>query len=230
MAKRLQNTKPRPTPALKPDRRRSTLVAIEALCQREPKFAEAWRVVEFLPDRRRPADLASLARIIVEQQVSVASAAAIWARVEMAVTPFTAEQILKRSDAQLQRCGLSRPKMLYLRHLARAMKQGELDFALLPKLEDHAAITMLTAVKGIGRWTAEIFLLFALDRPDIWPAHDLALQEATRRLFGLKSRPDVKQMDALAEPWRPYRGVASRLLWRYYAVTQNRLTTDAAPV
>jgi 3-methyladenine DNA glycosylase/8-oxoguanine DNA glycosylase len=157
MAKRLQNTKPRPTPALKPDRRRSTLVAIEALCQREPKFAEAWRVVEFLPDRRRPADLASLARIIVEQQVSVASAAAIWARVEMAVTPFTAEQILKRSDAQLQRCGLSRPKMLYLRHLARAVKQGELDFALLPKLEDHAAITMLTAVKGIGRWTAEIF-------------------------------------------------------------------------
>lgn len=230
MAKPLQNPKPLASPALKPDRRKGTLAAIAALCQREPKFAEAWRMVEYVPDRRRPADLASLARIIVEQQVSVASAAAIWARVEMAVTPFTAEQLLKRSDAQMQRCGLSRPKILYLRHLARAVRNGDLDLALLPKLEDHAAIAMLTAVKGVGRWTAEIFLLFALDRPDIWPAHDLALQEAARRLFGLKVRPNAKQMDALAEAWRPYRGIASRLLWRYYAVTQKRLTTDSAPI
>lgn len=211
------------------DKRKRTLAAIEQLCLREPKFAEAWQAVEYLPDRRRPADLASLARIVVEQQVSVASAAAIWTRLERAVAPFTARRLLKLSDAQLKLCGLSRPKMLYLRHLAEAVDRGALDFALLAKLEDHAAIEMLTAVKGIGRWTAEIFLLFALERPDVWPAHDLALQEAARRLFGLSHRPSVKEMDALAEPWRPYRGIASRLLWRYYAVTRKRLTTDMQP-
>lgn len=229
MAKSPQNTKPLAIPA-KPDRRKRTLAAIEALCLREPKFSDAWRVVDFVPDRRRPADLASLARIIIEQQVSVASAAAIWARLAAAVAPFTPERLLKHTDAQLRCCGLSTPKILYLRHLARAVQRGDLDFDLLPKLEDQAAIAMLTSVKGIGRWTAEIFLLFALDRPDIWPAHDLALQEAVRRLFGLDARPTVKQMDALAEPWRPYRGIASRLLWRYYAVTQKRLTTDSAPI
>ncbi|HEX6958832.1 MAG TPA: DNA-3-methyladenine glycosylase 2 family protein [Ferrovibrio sp.] len=215
--------------SIKPDRRKRTLAAIEELCLREPKFAQAWSLVEHVTDRRRPADLASLARIVVEQQLSVASAAAIWARVEKAVSPFSAERLLRKTDAQLKACGLSGPKILYLRHLARAVKKGELDLALLPKLEDHAAIEMLTAVKGIGRWTAEIFLLFALDRPDIWPAHDLALQEAAKRLFGLAKRPSVREMDAMAEHWRPYRGIASRLLWRYYAVTQKRLTTDNTP-
>ncbi|MEK9970645.1 MAG: hypothetical protein VW600_16010, partial [Ferrovibrio sp.] len=120
------------------------------------------------------------------------------------------------------------PKVRYVRNMAQAAKSGAVDFDLLPRLEDHAAMEMLTAVKGVGRWTAEIFLMFALDREDIWPAHDVALQEAVRRLFGMKKRPDVKKMDRMAEKWRPHRGVAARLLWRYYAVTAKRATTDVA--
>ncbi|WP_341702125.1 DNA-3-methyladenine glycosylase 2 family protein [Ferrovibrio sp.] len=219
-------------PRVRPDRRRQTLAAIDALCAREPRFAAALSAVGFVADRRRPADFSNLCRIIVEQQISVAAAATIWGRLEAAVTGrangvFSAERLLKLSEPRLRACGLSGPKIRYVRHLAQAVKSGAVDLALLPKLDDHAATEMLTAVKGVGRWTAEICLMFLLDRGDVWPAHDVALQEAMKRLFGLKARPDVKRMDALAESWRPYRSVAARLLWRYYAVTQQRLTTDA---
>lgn len=220
-----------PTP--KPDIRKRTKVALEQLCEREPKFAEAFAAVGFIADRRRPADFASLCRIVIEQQISVAAAATVWGRLEATVQgrangAFSPERVLKLTEARLRACGLSGPKVRYVRNMALAVKSGAIDFALLPKLEDHAAIAMLTEVKGIGRWTAEIFLMFALDREDIWPAHDVALQEAAKRLFGLKARPDVKKMDRIAEKWRPHRGVAARLLWRYYAVTAKRMTTDIA--
>lgn len=220
-------------PAAKPDNRKRTKLALEQLCAREPKFAEAFAAVGFIADRRRPADFSNLCRIVIEQQISVAAAATIWGRLEAAVQGrangvFSPERLLKLSEARLRACGLSGPKVRYVRNMARAAKSGEINFALLPQLEDHAAMAMLTAVKGIGRWTAEIFLMFALDREDIWPAHDVALQEAAKRLFGLKQRPDVKKMDRMAENWRPHRGVAARLLWRYYAVTAKRLVTDSA--
>jgi DNA-3-methyladenine glycosylase II len=218
-------------PAVKADRRKRTLKALDDLCAREPRFAAALGMVGFVADRRRPADFANLCRIIVEQQISVAAAATIWGRLESAVIGrangvFTADRLLKLTEPRLRACGLSGPKLRYLRNMARAVKAGDLDLALLPRLEDHAAMAMLTAVTGIGRWTAEVFLLFMLDREDIWPAHDVALQEAVRRLFDLPKRPDVKRMDAMAEGWRPHRGVAARLLWRYYGVTQRRATTE----
>lgn len=228
MAKLPAITKPA---TVRPDRRKRTLAALEQLFSRETRSAEAYALVGFIPDRRRPADFLNLCRIVIEQQISVAAANTIWGRLESAVTGrangvFSAERLLKLSEPRLRACGLSGPKVRYVRNLARAVKSGDLDLALLPKLEDHAAIEMLTQVKGVGRWTAEIFLMFALDREDIWPAHDVALQEAVKRLFGLKARPDVKTIDAMAEDWRPHRGVAARLLWRYYGQTQKRLTTD----
>lgn len=221
----------KPLSAAKADTRKRTAQAVAQLCAREPKFAEAYQAVGFITDRRRPADFQNLCRIVIEQQISVAAAQTIWGRLEAAVQGrangvFTAERLLKLSEARLRACGLSGPKVRYVRAMAQATKSGAIDFDLLPKLDDHAAIAMLTAVTGIGRWTAEIFLMFALDREDIWPAHDVALQEAVKRLFGLKTRPDVKKMDRMAENWRPHRGVAARMLWRYYAVTRQRLTTD----
>ena len=221
----------KPYPAAKADTRKRTARALAQLCAREPKFAEAYAAVDFIADRRRPADFANLCRIVIEQQISVAAAQTIWGRLEAAVQGrangiFSAERVLRLSEARLRACGLSGPKVRYVRNMAQAAKSGAIDFALLPRLDDHAAMAMLTAVTGIGRWTAEIFLMFALDREDIWPAHDVALQEAVKRLFGLKARPDVKKMDRMAEHWRPHRGVAARLLWRYYAVTRQRLTTD----
>lgn len=223
----------KPPPKTKPDNRKRTQQALARLCAREARFAQAFELVGFVSDRRRPADFANLCRIVVEQQISVAAANTIWGRLEAVVQgrangAFSAERLLKLSEPRLRACGLSGPKLTYLRNMARAVKSGALDLGILPKLDDHAAIAMLTEVKGVGRWTAEIFLMFALDREDIWPAHDVALQEAVKRLFGLPGRPDVKTMDALAEAWRPHRGVAARLLWRYYGVTQNRLTTDRA--
>lgn len=220
-------------PAAKPDTRKRTKAALEQLFVREPRFVAAFEAVGYIADRRRPADFANLCRIVIEQQISVAAAATIWGRLEATVQgrangAFTAERVLKLSEARLRACGLSGPKVRYVRNMAQAAKSGAIDFALLPQLEDHAAMAMLTEVKGIGRWTAEIFLMFALDREDIWPAHDVALQEAAKRLFGLKARPDVKKMDKMAENWRPHRGVAARLLWRYYAVTAKRVTTDRA--
>ncbi len=223
----------KPPSKTKTDNRKRTQRALAELCVRNARFARALDLVGCIPDRRRPADFPNLCRIVVEQQISVAAANTIWGRLEATVQGrangvFSPERLLRLSEPRLRACGLSRPKAAYLRNMARAVKSGALDLSILPKLDDHAAIAMLTEVKGIGRWTAEIFLMFALDREDIWPAHDVALQEAVKRLFELPARPDVKTMDAMAEAWRPHRGVAARLLWRYYGATQNRLTTDQA--
>ncbi|MBP7064442.1 DNA-3-methyladenine glycosylase 2 family protein [Ferrovibrio sp.] len=212
----------KPPVLVKPDKRARTLAALAELCAREPRFARALELCGFVADRRRPADFANLCRIIVEQQVSVASAAAIWRRVLEAVQPFEAATLLAQEEAVLLGCGLSRPKLRYLREIAVAVQSGALALHELPGLPDHQVQAQLTAVKGIGRWTAEIFLLFALDRSDIWPAHDVALQEAAKRLFNMRARPDVKRMDKLAQKWRPHRGVAARLLWRYYSVTNQK--------
>jgi DNA-3-methyladenine glycosylase II len=200
--------------------------ALRTLSRRDADLARARRLSGPLPDRRRDPGLATLMRIVVEQQLSVASANAIWGRVIGAADPFTADAFLALQDGHLRTLGLSRPKALYCRELAAAVRDGRLDFVALDSMDDEAALAHLTAIKGIGRWTAEIYLLFALGRPDVWPAHDLALQAAVADLKGLDARPDWKAMDKLAEPWRPYRGTAARLLWRYYAAIkqQKRVT------
>ena len=128
----------------------------------------------------------------------------------------------KNTPPALRAVGLSRPKADYCRHMAEAVASGRLDLGGLADLDDTAAFEALVAVKGIGRWTAEIYLLFSLDRRDVWPAHDVALQVAVERLKRLEARPTVKQMDAIACRWAPWRGVAAQILWRYYRVATGR--------
>ena len=179
-----------------------------------PTFA--WRV--------RPGGLAGLARFIVDQQVSLASAAAIWARVEAALGEVTGEAMLAH-EGGLAGLGLSRPKIRYLLALAEAERDGRIDFGALPGLDDPAAIAALTSLTGIGRWTAEVYLMFCEGRLDVFPAADIALQEAMRWVDRAESRPGEKAAYARADAWRPYRSVAAHLLWAAYrAVKAGEIT------
>lgn len=178
------------------------------------------------PLRRRPAGLEGLARIIIGQQLSVASAGAIWARFEALVSPLDAARLLGTSDAELRSIGLSGGKIRTLRAVSSAMENG-LDLARLDAAADEDVHAALTAVSGIGPWSADIFLLFCLGRPDAFAAGDLALQVAAQHAFGLAERPDARALLELAERWRPWRAVAARLLWSYYRVVKAR---SGAPV
>lgn len=179
------------------------------------------------PLRRREAGFEGLARIIVGQQLSVASANAIWTRTFAAVQPFTPERLLLLEDAELAKAGLSRPKIRTLRAMALACVEG-LDLQRLEQASDEEVHAALTQVNGIGPWTADIFLMFCLGRADAWAPGDLALQIAAQQAFGLSERPDKNELMQIAERWRPWRGVAARLLWAYYAVT--KVKKQAIPV
>jgi DNA-3-methyladenine glycosylase II len=175
------------------------------------------------PLRRREPGFAGLVWIIVSQQVSTASANAIFKRVEARFTPLDAASLLAADDVALRACGLSSAKMRALRAVADAIEQRRLDLPGLALLAAEEAHRALVAVKGIGPWTADIFLLFCLGHPDAFPAGDLALQEAARLALGLEARPDARALARIAERWRPLRGVAARLLWAYYrAARQGR--------
>ena len=165
--------------------------------------------------RTRPGGFAGLARFVVDQQVSLASAAAIWARVEAGLGQVTAERVLAH-EAGLEGLGLSRPKIRYLIALAEAERDGRIDFSTLAALDDEAAVATLTALTGIGRWTAETYLMFCEGRLDLFPAGDIALQEAIRLADRAPARLGEKAAYARAEAWRPYRSVAAHLLWAAY--------------
>lgn len=180
--------------------------------------------------RQRPQGFATLLRAIVGQQVSVASAAAIWRRVETGVQPMTPEALLALDDGAMRALGLSRPKITYARALADNCVRGRLDLAALDALDDDAATAALVAVKGIGRWTAEVYLLFALGRRDVLPADDLALLVAAQRLFGWAERPRQAALMERAEIWRPWRGAVAHLLWRYYSAGANKSDDASLPV
>lgn len=199
-------------------------VAIDQLAARDPDFVgKLFAAGGRPPLRRREPGFAGLVWIIVSQQVSTASANAIFKRVEANLAPLNAANILAADDAALRACGLSLPKMRALRALAQAVDDETLDLAGLAALAADEAHRALVAVKGIGPWTADIFLLFCLGHPDAFPAGDLALQEAARLALGLKKRPDAKALNKIAERWRPLRGVAARMLWAYYrAARQGR--------
>jgi DNA-3-methyladenine glycosylase II len=200
---------------------------LETLIAVDPRLAQVAAVAGPLPLRRRPGGFAGIAGIVVSQQLSTASAGAIWGRLAAAYDPFTPQQLMKARADRLARLGLSRPKIRALKEIARAIAQGVLDCEALPNMPADAAHEALCAIHGIGPWTADIYLLFCLGHPDAWPAGDLALQEAARLAFGLATRPNAKQTNALAELWRPWRGVAARLLWAYYRATKHR---DVIPV
>ena len=173
------------------------------------------------PLRWREPGFAGLVAIIVSQQVSVASANAMVARLHAAFSPLDAASVLAADETKLKACGLSQAKMRALKALAEATANG-LDLAGLAALEAEAAHDALVAVKGVGPWTADLFLLFCLGHADAFPAGDLALQEAARLALGLRQRPDARKLEQIAERWRPLRGVAARLLWAYYRGVKRR--------
>lgn len=173
------------------------------------------------PLRRREGGFTGLAGIIVSQQVSVASARAIWARVEAHVTPLTPAGFLAADDETLRLAGLSRPKQRALRAIAAAITEARLDLGGLSRCTPEAVRERMTAVPGIGPWTADIYLMFCLGHADAFAPGDLALQEAARIGFGLAARPSAPDMATMAEGWQPWRGVAARLLWAYYALVKT---------
>lgn len=193
------------------------LAALQELAARDPDIAAALAQIGPPPPRDRPPGFGSLLRAIVGQQISAAAAASLWARLTAAIDPITPEAVAAHEIDALRALGLSRQKALYARGLALDILARRVELDRLPTLADDAAIAHLVQVKGIGRWSAEVYLLFALGRPDIWPAGDLALAIAMQRLKRLRRRPDPKRLIRLAEPWRPYRGAAAHFLWHYYA-------------
>jgi len=192
--------------------------ALAHLAAADPDMARAIAEVGPPPPRSSEPGFGGLLRIVLGQQLSVHAARAIWDRLALAAGPETLTPLRMRgfTDAELATIGFSRQKMRFARALAEAVEGSHLDFLALETMEDIAALEHLMAVHGIGRWTAEVYLLFALGRPDIMPAGDLALLVAAGRLKRKRSRPTPKQLLRMAEPWRPWRSVAARMLWHYY--------------
>lgn len=187
---------------------------LAAVC---PVWAGVLDEIGPLPLRRNPGGFRAIAGAIVSQQISIAAANSIWSRMEAAGLD-TAQGIAAASDDDLRAAGLSRPKARYMRGIADA----GLDWDGLRGLPDDEAIAALVALPGIGVWTAEIYLKFALGRADVFAAGDLALQEAARIMYGLEARPSPAALREMAEPWRPWRAVAARGLWAYYRLAKGR--------
>jgi DNA-3-methyladenine glycosylase II len=168
----------------------------------------------------------TLVYIILEQQVSLASAKAAFDRLNGIVGPLTPRRFLKLTNAELLRIGFSRQKTLYTRLLAESLSRRYFDLGDLHDLEDDAVRKMLTTFKGIGKWTADIYLLSALRRPDIWPTGDLALATAVHEVKRLRQRPSPERLEKMSEPWRPWRAVAARLFWHHYLSKRGQRTSE----
>jgi DNA-3-methyladenine glycosylase II len=204
---------------------------LRALARDDAQVAAALERFGYPELRRRPPGFDTLLRAIVFQQISIHAAAAIWKRIEAAVVPLTASAYCKIGDDVIRACGFSRQKLLYARSLAELVASGEVPLDALDEMEDDEAIASLVKIKGIGRWTAEVYLMFALGRRDMWPADDLGLIVGMQRLKNLRKRPDRKRMLKLGEPWRPRRSAAAHLLWHYFHKTTDearREKQDAA--
>lgn len=196
--------------------------ALRHLLAADPRLEAVLAVAGPPPLRQRAGGLEGLMRIVVSQQLSTSSAEAIWGRLRAAYEPFDHAALLAASETELRAVGLSGPKMRTVRAIAEAVAAGRIDFDALATASADEAHAMLTRVHGIGPWTADIYLLFCLGHPDAWPAGDLALQEGARAVFALEARPGPKELIALADAWRPWRGVAARLLWAYYGALKRR--------
>ena len=189
--------------------------SLDALAEREPRIAAALARAGYPEPRTSERGYITLMRAIVGQQVSIKAAASMWAKLQAAVGErVEPEAVLAASDEALRGAGLSRQKASYARSLAEEVVSGRLDFSNLPE-DDEEAIAHLVAVKGIGRWTAEVYLLFAEGRRDIWPAGDLAVQVEVGRIMGLPEKPSEKVVRELAEAWRPHRGAFAVFTWHH---------------
>ncbi len=194
----------------------SIRLAVEALADREKAFASVIERHGLPQPRRSEPGAHTLLRTIIGQQVSVAAARSMWSKLEAAYgSPPRLEALLTASDEELRTAGISRQKAGYVRSLAELVLSGELDLRALPS-EDDKAVALLTKIKGIGRWSAEIYLLFAEGRADVWPAGDLAVQVEIGRLLAIGDKPSEKQLREIGERWRPHRGAAAILAWHSY--------------
>ncbi|WP_432286751.1 DNA-3-methyladenine glycosylase [Aminobacter sp. BA135] len=198
---------------------------LDALCAIDPRLQAVRGMAGEVPLRLTEPGFASLASIIVSQQVSTASAKAIFGRLTALVDPLTPQGLLAAGEGMFREAGLSRPKQRTLQAVAQAATDG-LDLDGLCRLDAQEAMAAMIAIPGIGPWTAEVYLLFAAGHPDIFPARDVALQSAVGHALGIDPRPAEKALIRLAESWAPWRGVASRLFWAYYRETRGR---DGAP-
>lgn len=203
------------------------LEGVEALKQLDERLARVAALAGAVPLRRRTPGFEGLAAIVVSQMVSRASADAIWRRLAERTGTVTPEAVLALSEADCRAIGLSRAKETTLMALAKACAGGEVDLDRLCRLDAEAAIADLVRLKGIGPWTAQVYLLFCGGHPDVFPAGDIALQSAARHAFQLDERPNAVELARIAQRWSPWRGVAARLLWAYYATAMGR---DAVPL
>lgn len=190
--------------------------ALDALARADSDFARALTEAARPALRVREPGFPTLLRIMVGQQLSTHAAAAIWSRLEAAVSPLTPERLLDLGDDDLRALGFSRQKIVAGRALSADIVAGRIDLDGIGERDDEAAIAALITLKGVGRWTAEIYLLFALRRADIFPADDLALMAAARRIKNLNDRPTGRELREIAETWHPWRGAAAHFLWHYY--------------
>ena len=196
--------------------------AVAELSERDPALGDVVQAWGAPPRWKRPQGFATLALLILEQQVSLASAKATFARLEERAGAVEPDAILALGEERMKEAGLSRQKARYVHGLAGAVAAGTVDFRKIGRADDEAVRAALIPIKGIGDWTIDIYLLSALQRPDVWPARDLALQEAARAVRGLDARPDEKALKEIGEVWRPWRSVAARILWHQYLNTRRR--------
>jgi DNA-3-methyladenine glycosylase II len=198
---------------------------VRFLADRDEHLADVVKTYGRPPLWVREPGFPTLVYIILEQQVSLASARAAFERLKAATKPLTPKRFLKLTDAELLRVGFSRQKTLYTRLLAESLAHRHFDLRYLHDLHDDAARKMLIAFKGIGRWTADIYLLSALRRPDIWPTGDLALATAVQEVKRLRKRPSPEKLEAISTPWKPWRAVAARLFWHAYLSKRGQRST-----
>ena len=190
---------------------------LKKLARLDTELGDVIKSLDNINLRTREGGFSALLRAIVGQQLSVKAAAAIWLKLENAKLT-TEESIESASDSELRICGLSRQKIKY----AKALSAQKINYVKLKSLKEEEVIEILTAVPGIGRWTAEIYLMFCLDKPDIFPSGDLALQEATKILYSSSVRPKEKEMREIAQKWKPFRSLAALVLWEFYAINKKR--------
>jgi DNA-3-methyladenine glycosylase II len=195
------------------------------LSKRDPSLARILKTLGPPPMWTRKPGFPTLVHLILEQQVSLASARAAMNRLRAAASPLTPRAFLELDDTALRTIGFSRQKIGYCRHLAQSILEGKLNLAALDKMDDLAVRADLVKIKGIGTWTADNYLLMALRRPDVWPGGDLALAVAVQQIKRWKSRPTEKELETFSLRWRPWRSVAARLLWHYYLSGRSKSTS-----
>lgn len=203
--------------------------ALDALIDHDPRLARIEQAAGPLPWRVRAGGFPGLLQIVVGQQISNQAALAIWLRLAALPGALVPAGLLALDEAALRTAGLSRPKVAHARSLALAFVNGQLSAAALERLHDAEATAAITAIRGLGPWTAEVYLLFALQRQDVFPAGDIAVAGAAADILGLSSRPDPKALRTLAEAWRPSRALAARLLWHHWRHLTGRPSFDDPP-